>query len=430
MAQRDRGRIGPNDPCWCGGGKKYKHCHRNRDQQPPLTAHEIHEEQKRARRNAVRSCLAAELEHGCDGRPIESHNVSRAGSLEQIAREGHVYGFVTERAAAYPALRRSGGKLLPSLVGLRRASTFTGFCARHDSEIFRPLDTVPFAPTPEQVALVAFRATACEVFGKRMMASVVSLMREADRGREPLEQLLVQTSADGMADHASEGLPPLWKELRKLLAMQKAHDYDELRYLLLRFSTSPEIVCTSVFRPDIDFGGRYLMNLYDASADERSVTFALLPDEVGTVAVFAWLGAFPEAETFTQSLLDVPPDRLPTVLVRFMFEMFGEVWMRPDWWERLPGANTDFLIDRMSTANLPYPLEHPLVQERQRAAEPSFADPGFTLADWKLTGWVRHGAVCPASAPVMGGPDLAGPWKEFFARIQRRAGMLDETPKA
>ncbi|MSR83007.1 MAG: hypothetical protein EXS58_08795 [Candidatus Latescibacteria bacterium] len=27
------GKLGRNEPCWCGSGKKYKKCHLNEDQQ-------------------------------------------------------------------------------------------------------------------------------------------------------------------------------------------------------------------------------------------------------------------------------------------------------------------------------------------------------------------------------------------------------------
>src|SRR5688572_24613704 len=30
---------GRNDPCWCGSGKKYKHCHRKSDEGPSPAAH-------------------------------------------------------------------------------------------------------------------------------------------------------------------------------------------------------------------------------------------------------------------------------------------------------------------------------------------------------------------------------------------------------
>ncbi|MFO7916450.1 MAG: SEC-C metal-binding domain-containing protein, partial [Anaerolineae bacterium] len=32
-ARRRLRELGRNDPCWCGSGKKYKHCHLREDQQ-------------------------------------------------------------------------------------------------------------------------------------------------------------------------------------------------------------------------------------------------------------------------------------------------------------------------------------------------------------------------------------------------------------
>jgi len=413
VTQRLRGKRGPNDTCWCGTGKKYKKCHRDRDRLPLLSVQAIHEGQKRASRNVVPTCLATGLESTpCDGAPIKSHSVSRAESLDRIARQNHVYGFPASRVANFPALKRTGGRLLPRLVGLMQASTFGGFCARHDSAIFRPLDRSPFEPTTEQVALMAYRAVAREIFGLYTIASHVPLMRDSDRGREPIEQLLIQSSVDGFNDHVDERLPPLEAQMRELYEMQKAGRYDRLSYVTLRFSASPQILCSAVFRPEIDLRNRHLMNLYDPAADPRSVAYALLPSGEGTVAVFAWLGAFPEAEAFVNSLSDVLGDRLPTVLTRFMFEMFDNVCMEPDWWEGLPQRDRDVLIDRMSTANLPSPLE-----ESDRA-EPSFADPGVTLADWKLDSSSRFGSPSSASEPLAG-PDRAGPWREMFARVER-----------
>ena len=29
--RREHPRVGRNDPCWCGSGKKYKKCHLNQD---------------------------------------------------------------------------------------------------------------------------------------------------------------------------------------------------------------------------------------------------------------------------------------------------------------------------------------------------------------------------------------------------------------
>lgn len=53
------------------------------------------------------------------------------------------------------------------LIGVRQASTFTGFCCHHDTELFRPLETRPFITSKEQLFLLAYRAISKEVYAKR-----------------------------------------------------------------------------------------------------------------------------------------------------------------------------------------------------------------------------------------------------------------------
>ncbi|WP_217908963.1 SEC-C metal-binding domain-containing protein [Vreelandella maris] len=35
-----KNKIGRNDPCWCGSGKKYKRCHKDREDEEPVKAWE------------------------------------------------------------------------------------------------------------------------------------------------------------------------------------------------------------------------------------------------------------------------------------------------------------------------------------------------------------------------------------------------------
>ena len=75
--------------------------------------------------------------------------------MESLARFGHVYMFQTTG---------QGHQL--SLVGHNTATTFTGFCAEHDSHLFREVDfdnSRSFDPaSPRQAVLLALRASARE----------------------------------------------------------------------------------------------------------------------------------------------------------------------------------------------------------------------------------------------------------------------------
>ena len=48
-------KIGRNDPCWCGSGKKYKKCHLTRSSEPQLPSGAIASEIRK--RSKVSTCL-------------------------------------------------------------------------------------------------------------------------------------------------------------------------------------------------------------------------------------------------------------------------------------------------------------------------------------------------------------------------------------
>ncbi len=105
---------GPNEPCWCGSGKKYKRCHQQQDREGPAAASPA--------KPPVRSVKRQPLKAGkvTPGRPVPphiprpdyastgkpgAHVGSEVNSPEQIAR--------MRRAAKAAALRapedRRGG---------------------------------------------------------------------------------------------------------------------------------------------------------------------------------------------------------------------------------------------------------------------------------------------------------------------------------
>ena len=127
-------KIGRNTKCPCGSGKKFKHCHGGITTEPVLTAGRVDAQTRRL--VPARKCLVPVSMNGsCAGGTINAHTVSRSGSLGAIARKGHVYSY----KASIEGLNKSGGKILPTLVGWKEASTFPGFCSTHDKDLFSPL---------------------------------------------------------------------------------------------------------------------------------------------------------------------------------------------------------------------------------------------------------------------------------------------------
>ena len=131
---KSRGKIGRNAPCWCGSGKKYKKCHLGREDEKPIESWQTDKEFKRLLEQ--RQCLApSQWKHNCSPQISRAHTIPRFGSLARIARDGHVYAY----QFSFQELQKADGKVKPQLVGINRASTFTGFCSKHDTSIFGPL---------------------------------------------------------------------------------------------------------------------------------------------------------------------------------------------------------------------------------------------------------------------------------------------------
>jgi hypothetical protein len=119
---KTRPKIGRNDPCWCGSGKKYKKCHLHRDNEKPNAPWQIDKKFKRLLEQ--RQCLAPDKwKHDCSQQIAKAHTVPRSGSLARIARDGHVYAY----KASFQELQRTEGVVKPRLMGINKASTFTGF---------------------------------------------------------------------------------------------------------------------------------------------------------------------------------------------------------------------------------------------------------------------------------------------------------------
>jgi len=141
--------MGANDPCWCGSGKKYKRCHRDRGQEKPIHPKELSNQYRRPFERKF--CLHPDANKiTCGKKIISAHTLQRAGAIRQlIDASNHVLTF-------YPPERESNGELKLHSRGWRDASTFTGFCDTHDNELFADIENRLFASDEKQCLLIGY----------------------------------------------------------------------------------------------------------------------------------------------------------------------------------------------------------------------------------------------------------------------------------
>ena len=104
---------GRNEPCWCGSGIKYKKCHLNKKDLSP----DIWGADKALRKDFSRKTCLIPKEHKipCDGVIVKAHTIPKSGSLTQISRNGHVYGY---RPSVIEIKKAHGVPFHPQLIGI------------------------------------------------------------------------------------------------------------------------------------------------------------------------------------------------------------------------------------------------------------------------------------------------------------------------
>lgn len=322
--------LGRNDLCWCGSGKKYKYCHLNRERQLPPTQQEIYEYEKRIFNK--RYCLYPEASAmNCSGDIIKAHTIQRNGGLSRIARNGHVYCFKPERLRTLT----DGELWSPDLIGLKAASTFTGFCGLHDNAVFEPIEKHPFQSNPQHAFLLGYRAISREYYLKRAQYQLMPVLLSLDKGKNETEQLELQEIGQLYGLGVEAGLRDLEYHKSEYDKVLINSDFSRVYYYVVRLNKTPEVMCSGSIAVEFDFEGHLLQDLADTTTTMDQITFSLIATDEGGAAVFSWVGTSHICHQFIRSLNSLLNYQLPHLLVQYAFESFENVFFSPSWWDGL-----------------------------------------------------------------------------------------------
>ena len=362
-------KLGRNDPCWCGSGKKYKYCHLNRETQTPLQPWEVSKRFRQA--YSTKICLAPDSwKNECSGKISSAHTVPK-GSLKQIARNGHVYSL----KPSLEDLRKNEGRLVPELLGINKASTFTGFCTHHDNSIFAQLEKQPFSGTSEQCFLLGYRALTMELYKKHAAIKNLEILRDSDIGRTPEEQFMIQafTQCTETGSKASAKDTDHYKS--RFDSILKSQEYNTIQGYILEFKNPPPVMCSGAIYPEQDFKGVELQDIVNLPKIPDLLSFASLFGGEHGVVVFSWLSeSGPACCAFIESLIEIPDQYVTGALLRFLFTHCENIHLAPDWWESLPQETQDTLIRRLVDSANPWEL-------RPKAA---LMDDGMVCDPWVI----------------------------------------------
>ncbi|MYA19928.1 MAG: SEC-C domain-containing protein [Chloroflexi bacterium] len=355
-----------NEPCWCGSGRKFKRCHLGSERIGEPAYHGA----VRARLKSFgrKECLHPSAPEDCNGRIVRAHTISRAAGLRHIARDGRVYCFD-------PGSKRGpGGETVPSLRGIREASAFTGFCQRHDSGLFLPIDNAKLTFTDEQLFLFAYRAVSRELYMKQGLIQHLNWhLRWADQGPDQLEQTRwLDRLADG--EHGAQlggGDLGAHEIMFDELLLQRR--FAELESAVFEIDACPLLLSSGAWFPEYDFQGNHLQDLESVERAQAVFTSGVVT-EAGSAFILSWLPGHEWPAQFAGSLAALDNSEIPHALVRFLFESCENLYMHPDWWESLDEPTRTALVTRYNAS---------LTAPRSPTA---LLDDGIRSVDWEIVG--------------------------------------------
>src|SRR6266481_2682497 len=156
----------------------------------------------KAQKKDYARCLPPSMD--CDEEPIRAHSIQNARVLDLVQTDGHVL---------MPRYKLVKGELLMEFakVGRNDASTFTGLCSKHDTELFKSIDTEPLdVDNCEHLRQLAYRSVMRELHTHLLNSEKTWAIHEKFCKAEGLDPAEVATAASIIAlNHDKKGLQVL-----------------------------------------------------------------------------------------------------------------------------------------------------------------------------------------------------------------------------
>lgn len=318
----------PYELCWCGSEKKYKRCHRLREQEYPIPIGQILSEQRSIfwRRRGCMHPNASSSE--CHGNIIDSHSIQRKGALSKIVDDSnHVCHF-------HPSRSSSGLELED--IGWRKASTFPGYCAKHDTEIFSILETAPFSGSHEQCVLQSFRNVCNELYRKIALIESFEYQRKViDKGVDIDTQINMQISMRGNIEAHSKSVQELneiWNRFESTIA---SNNLDAFNSKVLYFEGELSVTSASVLHVEFDFYGNKLADLWNLDIDAEILIYSVMATDSGGAIVFCWPKEHEQAASVVSSFESYPNDEKGDVFIQYCFLNTENTYFSRSWWSNL-----------------------------------------------------------------------------------------------
>lgn len=202
----------------------------------------------------------------CENEAIRAHSIQNAKVLDLLQKDNHVRVPQAKIAAGAEPVFEFG------LVGRNKASTFTGLCSEHDTELFKLVDTDPLdVKNDQQMYQLAYRAlmrelhTCLEAGYRFQLAHIENVKSGITKENEP--------DGPGMAAVI------FWEKAWRVFRYRGAHFVDNaslVHYVIEINDQAPTVAVASFFSVAHDKSGDIIGPLFNVLPLDGKKTVAVL----------------------------------------------------------------------------------------------------------------------------------------------------------
>lgn len=277
--------ISLSEKCPCGSDEKFeKCCYLNVKNSENLDIRSIEHLQYLIAKNMEKAenetikelgCLYPD-KSSCNGNPINSHLLQKNRILSSIQDDGHVLVFNYKN-------------FLPNNdifdeVGINKATVFKGFCNKHDTELFIPIEHYDYNNTLEQNFLFAYKSINQEYYSKKIHEKTIRNMfkKMPHNYKDPLFVERYRTMLLELNDI------DYYKSEFDIALLAK--NYNIIDSKLFCLDSKINFAASTSFIPEFDIDDNIFIDIYSKKEKRLPIVFlTVFPQNEKTYILFSWL---------------------------------------------------------------------------------------------------------------------------------------------
>lgn len=270
MKYKVENKIGRNDPCYCGSGKKYKKCC-YLIKQASYTKSDfdsIKELMNKAyKQKRIKQCLHPNSEE-CVTKIIKAHAIQNNKILKKLAVDGQLYSLKPKKNPFEVFVKWGRGEV----------TTFTGFCQFHDKMLFADIEDKDFRKTEEQ----------CFKYMYRCLCSHLHAKQETDQYGE-----VMSSKKHEYYLGVEHSIKDFLYDKSILDTCLISEDYSSKVGSII-WEWDYEVLFTGIAfdSPTTDFEGRKLQDLSNLNLKIGHFFYTIFPENGRTYCIISWLKEF------------------------------------------------------------------------------------------------------------------------------------------